>query len=141
MPHADKEKSRAYHAAYRVKNRARIRAAGHKWRIANPDRVRALARDYYRRHPEKALAKSRKRKYGLTAAEISDILKSQGDLCAICATPKPGGRGTWHLDHDHETGRARGLLCAACNQGLGRFEDNAKRLRAAANYLEKHKLL
>ena len=59
---------------------------------------------------------------------------AQGGLCAICGRKQPE---KWlAVDHDHETGVIRGLLCSRCNSGLGQFKDNPDRLRLAADYLE-----
>lgn len=68
------------------------------------------------------------------------LLARQGGKCAICGTDRPGGRGTFHVDHDHATGKVRALLCNACNTGLGAFRDDPVRLRAAADYLDRAKL-
>ena len=80
-------------------------------------------------------------RYGLTEATYFDLLKAQGGKCAICDTDKPGGQGKnrpsgWHIDHDHKTGRVRGLLCHKCNVGLGHFQDSIDTLKAAIKYLE-----
>lgn len=86
-----------------------------------------------------AACKSRARrheKYGLTREELKLLLR-QHDRCAICDTDAWGKKGPC-VDHDHETGRVRGILCGSCNQGLGRFRDDPVRLRAAADYLEAH---
>lgn len=66
------------------------------------------------------------------------MLAEQSRRCAICGTPEAGGRGGFHVDHDHTTGKVRALLCTNCNSGLGRFGDDPKRLTAAAVYLTKH---
>ena len=65
-------------------------------------------------------------------------LEEQGGVCAICKTDTPGGRGTFHADHDHSTGQTRGVLCHSCNVGLGHFLDNADLLQAALDYLNKY---
>lgn len=64
------------------------------------------------------------------------MLARQDGRCAICRTTFPGGRwGHFHVDHEHETGAVRGLLCTVCNIGLGYFDDSADRLAQAAAYL------
>lgn len=73
------------------------------------------------------------RKYGLSRAAVEKLRTAQGDVCAICGDPGPG-----HLDHDHDTGRVRSLLCERCNLGLGLFRDRPDLLRAAADYVEEH---
>ncbi len=78
------------------------------------------------------------RRYGLTVQEYRALQLAQGDRCAICR--REWGRG-WngkgnHVDHDHITGRVRGLLCGECNTAIGRFGDDPALLRRAADYLE-----
>jgi len=72
---------------------------------------------------------------GFTHEQYVALLEAQDGRCAICRTDTPGGKGGFHLDHDHATGAVRGLLCTNCNMGLGRFADDPARLRAAAEYL------
>lgn len=72
-----------------------------------------------------------KDRYGMTREDFDNLIDAQGGLCAICVENKAG-----YVDHDHETGRVRGLLCAACNGGLGFFKDRSALLRSAAEYLE-----
>ena len=76
------------------------------------------------------------RKHRLTIAQYDQMLQAQGGVCAICHQPEMVERNR-HLavDHDHRTGRIRGLLCLRCNRGLGLFLDLPERLRAAASYL------
>lgn len=70
-------------------------------------------------------------KYGLTGEEWDALVLKQEGRCAICLAE----HGDLHVDHDHSDGRVRGLLCTQCNNGLGRFEDDTVRLRAAAMYI------
>lgn len=73
------------------------------------------------------------KEYGLTQEDYDEMNASQGNVCAICggSSNKP-----LSIDHCHDTQHIRGLLCTGCNTGLGRFEDDIERLRAAADYLE-----
>lgn len=71
------------------------------------------------------------RRYGLGADDVDAMVAAQDGLCAICRKRPPG-----HVDHDHKTGRVRGVLCSECNQELGNFRDDTAALRAAINYLE-----
>lgn len=80
------------------------------------------------------------RKYGITQAKYDAMLAEQGGVCAICKLPESRenqfGVMSLAVDHDHETGRVRGLLCSYCNRALGGFRDSAALLRTAAEYLE-----
>lgn len=74
------------------------------------------------------------KKYGLTQEQYNQLV-SKG--CAICAGP-PNGRGRYAFDHDHTTGKFRGLLCTKCNTGIGQFNDNQNLLIRAVGYLAAH---
>ena len=78
------------------------------------------------------------RRFGLTPEGYDTLLAAQGGGCAICSTRDPGGRWGTHfaVDHDHDSGSVRGLLCSRCNVMLGNAKDDPERLRAAASYLE-----
>lgn len=80
-----------------------------------------------------------KSKYGTTPEAVDAMLDDQGGACAICRIDEPGGRGFWNVDHDHDTGRIRGLLCCACNRGIGLLSDDVERLMSAAAYLLAHR--
>jgi len=75
--------------------------------------------------------------YGITQADYDGLLALQYGRCAICGTTKPGTRGTWRVDHDHQTGQVRGLLCDRCNLGIGYMQDDPDILIAAARYVMK----
>lgn len=73
--------------------------------------------------------------YGISPEDFDALLASQEGRCPICGSDVHRAKG-WHLDHDHVTGKVRGILCGPCNNGLGNFNDDPARLRAAAEYLE-----
>lgn len=74
-------------------------------------------------------------KYGLTPESYAELLDAQGGVCAICERPPPGER-MLAVDHDHDTGEVRGLLCSNCNTALGLLGDNAASLLVVmVNYL------
>lgn len=92
-------------------------------------------RTTYRQLPENKDAKyvkSLERFYKMTKEDYEELLKKQKGLCAICKT-NPGVRLS--VDHDHKTGRVRGLLCRKCNLGIGFLKDSVDFLRNAIDYL------
>lgn len=78
------------------------------------------------------------RKYGITTAEWQEMFDSQGGKCRLCGREHSENNKTTLLvvDHNHDTGQVRGLLCSWCNRGLGFLQDNPELLKAAATYLE-----
>jgi hypothetical protein len=78
-----------------------------------------------------------KRLYGITLDIYDAMMIAQGGCCAICSTSLDEGH--LHVDHDHETGEVRGLLCRSCNIGIGVFKENKTLLLLAIDYLEKYK--
>lgn len=77
------------------------------------------------------------KRYGTTIEEIDRLTEEQEGRCAICGGPPTGNHGRLAMDHNHETGLFRGLICGHCNNGLGMFKDSPGLLRKAAEYLEK----
>lgn len=80
-----------------------------------------------------------RKKYSISLDEWNDILASQGGACAICQTTDFGKKGPV-VDHCHEFGTVRGILCTPCNMGIGAFRDRPGILRAALKYLDKEHL-
>ena len=81
-------------------------------------------------------------KYDISSDRFDEMLAEQGGGCGICGATEPGGNGnTFHVDHDHATGKVRGLLCSKCNPGLGCFDDDPDLLQNAIEYLNRHKEL
>jgi hypothetical protein len=72
-----------------------------------------------------------KQRYGIGADEFDELVKQQGGVCPICGRADPE-----HVDHSHDSGDVRGVLCFNCNGGLGQFRDSPDALRNAADYLE-----
>jgi len=96
---------------------------------------------------EKKLSDQRwrlKHHYGLTSTEYAALLNKQHGVCAICKTSKWGLTNhrllsSPQVDHDHDTGKVRGLLCLKCNRALGFFNDDIDFVRRALGYLNRHK--
>jgi hypothetical protein len=79
------------------------------------------------------------RRFGITEVDYLRMFDEQGGCCAICGTSTPGTSGVFAVDHDHSTGRVRGLLCRGCNIGIGNLGDDAERLESAVRYLRNAK--
>ena len=114
-----------------------------RWRAKHPDKVREKRRRQKQKDPAKYLkyfrdrsARLPSRYHGFTYTEVLARLAKQGGGCGICAITTPGN-ARWHGDHDHVTGKFRGVLCGRCNMGLGLFRDDPKLLVAARRYLKR----
>lgn len=112
-----------------------------KYRQDHPERVAAGKRRAYSQSSKIGYRdRNLRRRYGITYDQLVQLHTEQGGVCAICGdalTVEPGEqRYAAHVDHDHATGKVRGLLCNFCNRGLGYFLDDAARLRAAAVYID-----
>lgn len=95
---------------------------------------RANNKAYYERHKESILTQMTSKTYGITR-ELAAEYRSR-TACDVCGGG-PRGKGL-HVDHCHESGKIRGVLCHGCNLALGNAEDNPERLRALADYLERN---
>lgn len=74
--------------------------------------------------------KEQARKHGLAIEDVRAMRHAQGDRCAICEEMTQ-----LQVDHDHESGRVRGMLCGSCNRGIGLLKDDPNALRRAARYI------
>ncbi len=120
-------------------------AAGrsNEWREKNPEKANASAREsqrrYRRAHPEESERKWRTsayKKFGITVDDYDKMFKAQNGVCKICELPQSGRFKHLAVDHDHETGKVRGLLCMTCNRNLG-YVERDNRLRRILEYLKK----
>lgn len=118
-----------------AQDREKIRRRKRKWDLEHreSERIRILA--WRKNNPEKSKESGRKsrlkRQYKITDDEYQSMMKIQKERCAICGTKSE------HLciDHEHASGKVRGLLCKKCNSGLGFFGDSLENLERAIKYL------
>jgi len=107
--------------------------------------ARRIGTEWRRDHPQDSEAKRHHkraqnfRQYGITIEVYEEMLGRQGGVCAVCEQPETHTRNgkvrLLTVDHDHETGRVRGLLCSKCNFAIGLCDDDPELLEAAAAYL------
>lgn len=116
---ANPKRRKEKHKEWREKNSEKCAVYQKTWRKANQDRLRKYAK-------KKTLWL-----YELTVAEYEAMFAKQNGLCKICRKEKATA-----VDHCHETGKIRGLLCLACNKGLGFFRDNPVVLQNAIDHLK-----
>jgi len=139
MPYSDSNKAREQRARWKNNNREKVRASSERWRRANLGKVRAAEKRRYYSNPERRRAQQRmyayKRSYGMTIEDRDAMFKLQSGRCACCGVADPGVK--LRTDHDHNTGRVRGLVCNGCNLAVGYIE--SARYRFVLAYLEKHK--
>lgn len=110
----------------------------------DPEKRREYARQRHRRlnaaNPDHYLNKHLLKHFGITLDEYRAMLDRQGGVCAICREPETmrinGDLLRLSVDHCHDTGKVRGLLCCKCNQALGCFRHDVDRMLAAVDYLK-----
>ncbi len=136
-----KEELRERRRLHRLQNLEAERARGRAEYAKNREARAEASRKWKANNREKFLAGSRLanlKKYGLTPESKEALFLSQGSACAACGSPDPRGVRGWHIDHDHITGKVRGIVCLYCNVALGKVEDSVDRLKMLIAYLEKH---
>ena len=97
------------------------------------------ASEHLKELKEASLARTRNRQlqntYGISLDDYNKLFAQQGGKCAICEKPQSEFNYPFYVDHNHQTGKVRGLLCCGCNTGLGHFEKLHKKMR---DYLIKY---
>lgn len=113
------------------------RSANH---LLHKEKNNKVSKDRYRSRPEEYKDAFLKHRYGLTLEQYNEMLAKQQGLCAICQEPetakKNGKIKSLSVDHCHKTGKVRGLLCHACNTGIGSFKEDLNLLNSVKHYLE-----
>lgn len=111
------------------------KALNREWRQRNPDaHKRPAKRAWERNNAAKIAFYSRKARYGISHEQYQALVEQQGGRCAICRR-LPDRKRPLHIDHDHDTGAIRGLLCYQCNTAIGLFGDNPAVVASAMLYL------
>lgn len=124
--------------SYYERNAEKVKARSKAYYYANHEKIRKHQNE--RRTPEIERAYQLKKKFGITQGDYERMLAEQGGACAICKTSKPGRKDQEHfaIDHDHATGKVRGLLCVQCNTAAGNLRDSPDLCIKMAEYLRKH---
>lgn len=116
---------------YAARTRERRREVKRQWRQDNLDKAREQGRERWaRRSPEEKRDISLRSKHGITLEEFNLMIEKQDGVCPVCLLPDPT-----FVDHNHKTGRVRGVLHPNCNTGIGLLGDSPENLLRAANYL------
>ena len=118
------------------RNRKQVNEARNKHRIENRDKHRETMRAHYRNNPELYRGYNLSR-YDITADEYDTMLAAQGGGCAICGTKSNRDGKRLFVDHCHESGKVRGILCRKCNSGIGALGDSIEGVQRAVKYLER----
>ena len=125
------EDKRNYHKNYK-----------RKWRLRNSPKEREYQKNYRENNKDKRKNGMLKLRFNLTLEEYNAMLEAQGGVCKICSNPETTKKNNSDevrmlcVDHDHNTGQVRGLLCNKCNRALGHYEATKPRAQEFEKYLE-----
>jgi hypothetical protein len=142
-----------FHMIPEIERKRKNAERARRWRAANPERARAISRSgeltrsklrnrkpgpsatraqvvSYEKKRERDRRSHRYRMYGVTEPQYQALLAASSGLCEIC-----GGTNRLGIDHSHTTGKPRGLLCRACNVGLGYLKESSVLLQSAIHYV------
>lgn len=122
-----------YNKEWRLNNPEKKKAYDTQWYIDNED----YNKNYYERNKELWRTRDLMKKFGLTQEKYQEMFDNQKGVCNICHMSETAkDKKFLSVDHDHKTGKIRGLLCGNCNKSLGGFKDNTVYLHNAIKYLE-----
>lgn len=128
---------------YRAANPEKTREASRKWRAANPEKHRNAVKRWRKANPERDREIMRASLYDLAPGDYDAMLTAQGGACAICRQPETATRNgvvkALAVDHCHDSGVTRGLLCQRCNTAIGSLNDDPALIEAAAAYLRRNR--
>lgn len=107
------------------------------YRKKHAGKINQHQKDMYRANKKERRELKLKEAYGITQIEYNEIFILQDGRCAICEKHQSDCKYAMGVDHDHKTGEIRGLLCSACNRGIGMLSDDIEKLKRAIAYLER----
>ena len=140
MPFKDKKKATEYQKKWHKEHPGCGNRAARKWQRNNHDRAMEASYAWQDANPEKVFAYNLKsklmKKYGLSVEDWDSMFKNQNGRCVICGRHQSELKRSLCVDHDHKTGKVRGLLCFNCNMAIGFLDDNKQSLKNAISYLE-----
>lgn len=136
---------------WKARNKDKVLAQVARWNAKNPGKRLQIAKDWYHRNKERVAENQRRHKrefpdykhdiylkslYGAPHGTYARLLAEQGEKCAICGATEPGRKlKRFHLDHCHDTGKIRGLLCGNCNTGIAHLQHSKEVFLSAMRYL------
>jgi len=133
-----REERLAYAKQYRLTHKEQIYSYNKEYRKTYSDtkkeKIRQQIKAYNRANSERQKSLKLSKMYGITIDDYLRILAKQNGVCAVCG--KTGGQKCLSVDHNHNTGKVRGLLCQRCNLVLGRMEDNPALIVKLAKYVK-----
>jgi hypothetical protein len=106
-----------------------------KYRKTHKEKIRLISKKYEAANKDRIADQKLRHKYGFSLAEKQEMYCKQNGTCATCLFVFESVNAA-HLDHNHATGKVRGLLCSDCNHVAGKVKDSPARLRFIADYLE-----
>jgi hypothetical protein len=137
----NKEKRNIYSKQYREKNKDKIKEKRSKiycqeYRKINRDKINLYAKNYYISNKESQKNSQLKSRFNITLEEYNKMFQKQNGVCAICGKNEEIKGRSLAVDHNHQIGKVRGLLCGKCNKMLGLSNDNIIILESAINYIK-----
>jgi len=154
----NKDKELKRHKLYKLNNKEKIKKNDKLYRLNNKHKEYGRQKIWRKNNPQKVKDKGKRArmktdkskfknlsllyKFGISLHEFELMVKKQSNLCAICNSQetlfdkRANKIRSLVVDHDHRSGKIRGLLCGACNKGLGLFKDNSEIIKKASEYLK-----
>jgi hypothetical protein len=120
---------------YRTECKKCIKDRNEKYYQQNKEKIKHINKKWTKNNKKRIRDTKLRAKFGITLEEKEQLFEAQDQSCAICKSKKNNKNRDWDVDHCHNTGVVRGILCSNCNRGLGLFQDSPECLFNAYIYL------